>query len=1012
MNNIPMIDPRKSEDILKAIKQKAQIYTPEWKYEPDAPDGGATLAELFSQLFGETIDRMNRVSYKHYIEFLNILEVSAQTITPATGMARFEMSAGSDRSVAIKRGTQLYCDRTEEQTEDKATRVVFETAKEFSATPAKLTGIYSINPRKDLIEELDFEQAPVRFFDPSVERNIQRHCFALSSRDVLNLVNAADITLSFENTNLGYLNEEYVSRLADPDFAQWSFFDGSKQLPFDQVFITDGKLRLIKDNDRPICPQELEGDPKNGEDQLWISCNMRSDGKTDEIVMNRIMLGSAYLNKHKQGIHIKPDLLYANDLSLDPGEGGYCFGSQLMPYACFYISSDEVFSKRGARVNIEFDLKTVVRQVGSDQEVFRYLFLGKYIVEKTDIPVPSPDPIFISRIAWEYWNGAGWTHLKVEGDLNPFQGGEGSFKKQISFQCPEDIAKSLQNSIEAYWIRARVVEVENAFSMYAHLLLPYVEAISLDFDYGGALKPAEMVYTENNCVKSLHDVPDLATVLRLFQPMRESVYGVYLAFDLPPAGYPLNLYIKIEGQSKTKRLLTIEYLTQDVKDDGVWRELKFNDRTEGLAEDGIISIYAPGNFKKSTLFGQEGYWLRIVDNNLQFVERIDSYPLVQKIIPNVVEIIQKETVLKEMFPIGLFEPNKEIILANRPVLECELWVNEFSDITQGEMTFLIENKPDCIDLQYNNAGHISEFWVKWESRDSFINSGSDSRHYKLDSSTGRITFGNGKNGKVPSPGKEANIWVDYSFGGGKKGNLPEGSIEGLIIGIPYVDRVTNLEMTCGGSDRHDLKTLEKVGPEKLRHHGRAVTTSDFESIVLEQFSEINDVKCVANYDRQGQQAWGYVTLVVMPNDIENRMYSLRLCKKIEHYLDNLVNCELLAGGRFAVVPAIVMKVSVTVSISVEDYDFAAEAEREISEAIGNYLNPRMADSYRLKIEETPTNRDFFRLLKGIKNVARVHEVILEGSYYDGNELKIVPLDIQFKLRYVVVTNGEHTVKIL
>ncbi|MEM5817628.1 MAG: hypothetical protein AAGU16_07145, partial [Desulfitobacterium hafniense] len=67
MNMIPRIDSRKASDLLQIIKGKAGIYTPEWKYERSVMDGGAALAELFAQMFGETIDRLNRMPYKHYL---------------------------------------------------------------------------------------------------------------------------------------------------------------------------------------------------------------------------------------------------------------------------------------------------------------------------------------------------------------------------------------------------------------------------------------------------------------------------------------------------------------------------------------------------------------------------------------------------------------------------------------------------------------------------------------------------------------------------------------------------------------------------------------------------------------------------------------------------------------------------------------------------------------------------------------------------------------------------------
>ncbi|MDQ7096753.1 hypothetical protein REC12_24475 [Desulfosporosinus sp. PR] len=1011
MSNPPQIDPRQAADIIKSIKQKAQIYTPEWKYDPDEAEGGAALAELFALMFGGTIDRLNRVAYKHYIEFLNLLEVSAQALNPAAGVALFQLAQGCTKNVFIRKGTQMYFDSDDDQIRDTERRIVFETERDFAASPANIVGIYSVDPRRDRIEKVELEQAPAKFFAPSSERSIQRHCFAFACHNVFNLTSPAEIVLSLENERIGYLNEEYVTRLADPVFARWSYFDGKKQIPFERVFVKDGKLYLHKESFIALQPGKQATENEQSGEQIWVYCEMKADGNSDGITMNRISAGSACLRREKPDLPIAPQQMYANDLLLDPEEGGYCFGKQPRAYDCFYLASEEVFSKCNARINLEFNLKTVVRQLGTAEAMPQYNFNRKFIVEKADIPIVTPDVSFISRIVWEYWNGSGWTHLKTEGDANPFQGEEGSYKKHISFQCPSDMRRSLQNSLANFWLRARVVEVENAFSVYANLLLPYVESVSLDFDYLDAPQPVEWVYTENNCAKALYRAPDFSTYIKLYQPLQEHDYAVYLAFDQLPAGYPLNLYFKTIGQSKLRHALSFEYFADDLKGEGSWYELKVNDKTEGLREEGIISLYNPPNFQKSLFFGQEGYWLRIVAKNLKFSEPTDDGPLITAILPNVVEIVQKQTISKEMFQSGIYEVGKVISLAHYPVLECQVWINEMSDIAKTDMQLLAELNPELVDIQYNSSGHISEFWVRWERCDSFSNARENSRHYKLDSFAGKILFGDGKRGKVPSTGENATIRVDYSYGGGRRGNLPAGRIEGLLVNIPYVGSVSNIEMTCGGSDQHDIRILEKVGPLRLRHRGQAVTASDYESMVIEQFPEVRDVRCIAHHDYQGQQAWGHVTLVILPYDFENRSYCLKLCKRISQYLSEKISCELLSGGRFSVVPAVIMQVSIAVSITVDNYDLAAETEKQILKVLNDYLNPSAVGKQRLGIEEIPTVSYVHGLLKKIKNVASIREVILEGRYYDGHMLKIVPLDDLFKLRYVVVTNGEHIVRI-
>ena len=49
--NIPKLDGRTAADILALIGRKSGSYTPEWRFDPQSPDGGTALAMLFSEMF-------------------------------------------------------------------------------------------------------------------------------------------------------------------------------------------------------------------------------------------------------------------------------------------------------------------------------------------------------------------------------------------------------------------------------------------------------------------------------------------------------------------------------------------------------------------------------------------------------------------------------------------------------------------------------------------------------------------------------------------------------------------------------------------------------------------------------------------------------------------------------------------------------------------------------------------------------------------------------------------------
>ena len=62
--NRPLLDPRSPETIREQIRALARSYTPEWRYEGTENDPGAALAELFAEMYGQSVDRLNALPEK------------------------------------------------------------------------------------------------------------------------------------------------------------------------------------------------------------------------------------------------------------------------------------------------------------------------------------------------------------------------------------------------------------------------------------------------------------------------------------------------------------------------------------------------------------------------------------------------------------------------------------------------------------------------------------------------------------------------------------------------------------------------------------------------------------------------------------------------------------------------------------------------------------------------------------------------------------------------------------
>ena len=71
------------------VAAHARSYTPEWRYEGAEDDPGSALAELFGEMFYQTVDRMNSVPEKLRTEFLNLTGFQMPDPEPASGLLQF-----------------------------------------------------------------------------------------------------------------------------------------------------------------------------------------------------------------------------------------------------------------------------------------------------------------------------------------------------------------------------------------------------------------------------------------------------------------------------------------------------------------------------------------------------------------------------------------------------------------------------------------------------------------------------------------------------------------------------------------------------------------------------------------------------------------------------------------------------------------------------------------------------------------------------------------------------------
>ncbi len=349
MSGSPVLDPRSREEIMAQLAAHARSYTPEWRYQGDREDPGAALAEVFGDMFYQTVDRMNSLPEKLYAEFLDMVGFRMPDPVSAAGLMRFEAHETVDDPVPVPKGTQVFAEGEDGE------NIVYETDRAIESTPAQLVGEFYAEPRRGVIEALAPDR-PHPFFAPAGGENLQRHRFAFGREDVLSLAGPCVVEVELRQQG-GFSAAETAARLADPKLGRWSFRAGDREVPFTAVKAGEsGVLELRYDGGERFLPrpepEEGGAEETSAPAGRWVS--YQGDPAGERLVLDGIRLRSRPAGR------VPVDGAACGDIPLDLERGDYCLGRRPAAYNLCYLRSDQVFSKRGARVDLRLDIVSIV----------------------------------------------------------------------------------------------------------------------------------------------------------------------------------------------------------------------------------------------------------------------------------------------------------------------------------------------------------------------------------------------------------------------------------------------------------------------------------------------------------------------------------------------------------------------------------------------------------------------------------------------------------------------------
>jgi len=1082
---VPEICKLDADTVMQEVRKKAPFYVPEWNTE-DEKDFGIVLSSIFSGMMDSISSRLNEAPEKHFLSFLELINASLISASPARAPLTFVLSEGASENVLIEASTQASADGPDGKP------VVFETENNILATPSKLISVYSVIGviKKEDKKETDkiFNHTAVvngaELTELFAGESLQKHILYIGDESLLG-VQKGQISIEFaaEGAGLEKLDTEQ-------GFVEWKYSveaivkENGKEVKKIgwQLLKTrlEGNRLVLETENKPIDKVKL-----NGIDSRWLMCQLKDSRIEDlkDLSIKSINLlisppdGSEDLQKSQNTssditFDITPDCLFINDIPIAPDSGSfYPFGKKPYFYDTFYMGSRDAFSKKGAKVTLEFVLTP--GRPGS--------------TKKSDGSINEIDK---PQLSWNFWDGESWSLLPIQGDeweknlsenIKSSELSEpelATYKLTVS-RMPE--AKLTRvNGKENCWIRVRLVggnygkeyeitgskeiitaegnKVSCAEVVPGHFFPPVITKLIISYSTGTnnngtsngtkQLKQPEYICTENNLIFK-HRLNNF----KPFEPLPDISSAIYFGFDKELKKGPFSLFINIDESIEYPEAflpkVKWQYLIKKDPEE-IWEELEVLDETTGFTKKGMMQFNISGKMQASELFGSGNqYWIRAV--NIQFNEMTTDeisnvktkemgssasvdpgcktgfkifdvkFPseLYQIFSPKVCGFylnsmwaVQSKTIHDELLGSGNGEVNQNLKFVNAPVISETIWINEFTTLSEKDRKTLLA-EPNRVKKIQDDKGNITEFWVKWIRVNDFLDSESKDRHYTIDKTDGDISFGNGTRGMVPPIGSD-NIKSTYSICGGKSGNFDAFKISKLQSSIAFVDKVFNPIGSSGGTETEDIDALLKRAPTILKMKDHAIALEDYEWLTKRASDQVAKVKALSNFNSEGKFATGWVTVVIVPESSSSKpVPSSELKRIVASYLKE--RCPAVVTLR--VIPPCYIKIDVSAELITASIDAIPVIEKEARSKISKFLHPLTGSNEKdgWSFGCSICISDIYLILEQITDVDYVNKVIInlyEDSGFTGSSMKLTDESSVTKLPvYALPYSGKHEIAV-
>lgn len=957
--------PTSKEALSQLLQERGKTYLPQWQQNPENPDFGMTLLEIYAQMQGDTLEKMARLPEKWKTSFYQSLACDVAPQTPAQGFVYFALSSPDVPGVPLSAGTALSSSIPSSTQE----AIPVQTTQDVLVSPGKLVAIYESYDDYDhrsQVWDLD-TPAPFPLFSFSGE-NQQKHGFYLLDDQVFALERQAQITLHFLDQRGNPLPPSQLAPFLTS--AQILYSQGEKFIPFSQAYLQDSALVLEKKrNDPAFAPLELGG----GES--------RAIAILPKDAQAFYPFAPYDIRVQVQAQALLPQLVLTAESQVDGYDHYFPFGEKPGLYDQVYFGDNEVFSKKGALITLSFLLEfveTPVDLVAPRNPTF------KFIMPKSSVVVEPDFDISVDTILFEYFNGYDYVTLfpqRSHQDL--FSPGRGTQRQKcsITFPCPETIAPVLVGGTEVCAIRCRILKMKNQFKVQGNYISPVLSQTALSYDYPGqGVRPRELA-EENHGYFHRHLSQEILEGLRPYQPIQpggDGVPTVYLGFDKPLHQGPVGLLFALSHQGHQ----SLPTLAWSYSSPQGFLPIHCQDETKHLSQTGLVRFLDLKHHQRQERFGQNLYWIRLEDVDRGY-DQGSLPPSLSGIYLNATSVATLAQPQTQYFTLEDYEEKPVFSLGQGQIHHLEVFTRLGENLS-GQQIQALGNR-----LTEDGEGVK---WISWDFAPHFRPLETKGYQFGMDVAGGLLLFSQPSKYLLPPPQISQGIRVLLHRAGGQESNLPVGGVDGFALTEHFVNFVKNPLPLFGGADQESPQQAMSRKAQSLSHRNRAVTIRDYEKLAESQGDFIEKVRCFPHRDGKGEKSTGNLTLVVLCKDYQNAHHffpwvqrTLQAFFQEKRFVQDQLKQEL-----HIVLPQFV-QMEVAVEVSVASTATAFQTRAAVEQALEGFFHPITGNfsGTGFAMGTLPGKEQIVALLLQVPGVNSLQQFVLTQRLCQGGEWVLI-----------------------